>query len=171
MSTANVNSLEALTEFKVQLIDFKAKIDDALTMLEQEILRAIDWLERDRPYYWNNQIRTTYDIIGEARTNYEACRTRVVAGHRSMCLEEKKALEMAKHRLKVCQDKIEISKKWFINVRHEADEFRGRMSQLRRCIDHDIPKTIALLEGMILSLEAYVEMTSSSSDNVVTEDE
>ena len=166
-----MNSLEALTEFKVRIIEFKDKIEDALTMLEQEILRAIDWLERDRPYYWDNQIRSAYDVIGEARANYETCRTRVVAGHRSMCLEEKKALEAAKRRLKVCQDKLEISKKWFINVRHEADEFRGRISQLRRCIDDDIPKTIALLEQMILALEAYVEMTSSSSDNMVTEDE
>ena len=161
MSTANVHSLEALGEFKLTLIDFKASIEDAIMMLEQEILRAVDWLEHDRPFYWDNQIRNAYDSVGEARTNYESCRTRTVAGHRSMCLEEKKALEMAKRRLKLCQDKMEVSKKWFITIRHEADEYRGRMSQLQRCMDDELPKTMALLERMIRSLEEYVEMTKS----------
>jgi hypothetical protein len=52
-----------------------------------------------------------------------------------------------------------------IKVRHEADEFRGRMSQLERLIETDLPKMIALLERMLTALESYAEVDTRKHED------
>ena len=81
-----------------------------------------------------------------------------VAGRHPSCIEEKQAHEKAKRRLQFCQDQLQKVKKWAAKIRHEADEFRGRMASLGRCLDGDFPKTVATLESMARTLESYAEI-------------
>ena len=57
MSSANVTSIEALRRFKAALVEFEADVVDAITMLELEAQRPVDWIETDRTLYWPREVQ------------------------------------------------------------------------------------------------------------------
>jgi len=155
---ANVRNIDAIRTFRASLVRFAEEVEGSLQSMQLELQRAIDWVEQDRPHYWTNQLRRAFDQVAEARTAYNACRMRTVAGHRSACIEEKVAYERAKRRLQQCHEQIERVKRWSIKIRHDADEFRGRMAGVRRLLDSDVPQALAMLENTATILEKYAEL-------------
>ena len=159
MSTANVRSIEAIRDFRVALLIFQQNVNDALMSMQEQVYSALEWIENDRPRHWHQQELKAFDQISEARIALETARMRKsMDDFRPSLIEEKQALRDAKDRLAYCQEKVRIVKAMSIKVRHEADEFRGRMSQLERLIETDLPNSIALLERMLTALESYAEV-------------
>ena len=152
---AQVRSIPAIREFKAALTLFRDDSAAAIDMMLMELHRAIDWIEHDRPAYWQNETRKAFELVAATRTALNTCLMRTVAGHRSSCIEEKQAHAAAKRRLQHCQEQIERVRRWTIKIRHEIDEFRSRLSVLRRRLDSDVPDSILLLDRMATALEAY----------------
>jgi len=152
---AQVRSIPALREFKAALSVFRDDSSSAIDMMLMELHRAIDWIEHDRPAYWQSETRKAFELVASTRTALNTCLMRTVAGHRSSCIEEKQAHAAAKRRLQHCQEQLDRIRRWAIKIRHEVDEFRSRLSVLRRRLDGDLPKSILLLDRMAASLEAY----------------
>ena len=143
---------------------FEEDASIAMAALRQEIIRALDWLENDRPIYWKEQVRRGFDAVAQARTNLEACRRRTVADHRPACSEEQLALRNAQQRLQTAQEKVDLVRRWAITVRQEADEFRGRTGQFEHCLEGDLPRMQALLGRMIEAIAAYADVSAPSDD-------
>lgn len=162
--SANVRDIEVLQRARVALMTFIESIHAALEGLEIEMQRSTQWIEQDRPHYWTGQIRRAFDKVSQARTAYETCRMRTVAGRTPSCIEEKQALAAAKRRLQHCQEQTERVRKWANSIRREGDDFRARMSSLRRAVDQDAPKAIAQLERMLTALEGYAEIHRPPTD-------
>jgi hypothetical protein len=159
MSTANVRSIEAVRDFRVALLMFQQSVSDALTSMQEQVYSALEWMENDRPRHWHQQELKAFDQISEARIALEGARMRKsMDDYRPSLIEEKEATRDAKDRLAYCQEKMRIVKAMCIKVRHEADEFRGRMSQLECLLETDLPKMVALLERMLTALESYAEV-------------
>ena len=125
----------------------------------------MDWVENERPRYWGQQLLTAYDKVSEMRIALEVARMRKTAyDHQPSLAEEKEALGAAKKRLAYCQEKVELVKRTSIDLRHETDEFLGRLSQLNRLVDTDIPKMLGLMERMLAALESYSEFAGKSDE-------
>jgi hypothetical protein len=166
MSTANVRSIEAVRDFRIAMIIFHQNVLDALMTMQEQVYSALQWIENDRPRHWHQQELKAFDQISEARIALEGARMRKsMDDYRPSLIEEKQALKDAKDRLTYCQEKMRIVKAMSLKVRHEADEFRGRMSQLERLLETDIPKMIALLERMLTALEAYAEVDTRKHED------
>jgi len=163
--TANVRDIQAIREFRVKLLHFAEELEGALQSMHLELQRAFEWIEEDRPRYWSNQARRAYDTVASTRTAYQNCRMRTVAGHRSACIEEKVAYEKAQRRLEYCQEQVAQVRRWSIKIRHDADEFRGRMASLRRLLDAEIPQALAQLANTITILENYAEIARPQSEH------
>jgi hypothetical protein len=161
MSQANIHSLAAMREFKVRLLEFADIAVDVTASLQQQVLSFLDWLEHDRPVYWKNYMLRSFDVIAQARSDLERCQMRTVGDHRPTCYEEKLALQAAKQRLQMAQDKLEAVARWTSFVRHEIDEHDGRRGGLQRYIESDFAKSIATLERMIGAIEAYAEIEAA----------
>ena len=155
---ANVRSVDAIGDFRTALLVFNERVNDALMALQEQVFYALDWVENDRPRYWRQEVLDALDSVAESRNAMETNRMRKEGfGFRPSLIEEKKALALAKQRLAYCQEKVEIVKQTSIDFRQETDEFVGRLSQLQRLVETDIPKMVGLLERMILALERYSE--------------
>ena len=152
---AQIRSIPALREFKAALTVFRDDSSSAIDMMLMELHRAMDWIEHDRPAYWQNEVRKAFELVASTRTALNTCLMRTVAGRRSSCIEEKEAHTAAKRRLQHCQEQIELVRRWSIKIRHEADEFRSRLSVLRRRLDGDLPNSVMLMDRMATALEAY----------------
>ena len=155
--SAHVTSIEAIVRFAAALRQFDDDASGALLSLDQQINRALYWLDHEQPMYWRQQIRRCYDEVARTRTAWENCLLRTVAGDRPSWLEEEKAHRKAKKQLEIALEKQELIRRWSIKVHQEVDEYRGRPGGLRRVFDGEIPKTLGLLERTATTLESYAE--------------
>ncbi len=165
--SANVQSIDAIKDVRVALIRFQERATTAMSDLRQKVDRTVAWLELDRPNYWQEQERRAYDLVASTRVAYETCKLRTVAGRRSDCIEEKKALERAKMRMEYIREKQQAVRKWMVQAGKEANEYRSRTSNFMRTLENDVPLMIAQLGRMIDAIERYsepnlVNVTSSS---------
>jgi hypothetical protein len=60
---------------------------------------------------------------------------------------------------------VELVKRWAIKVRHDSDEFRSRMTGLRRLLEIELPRAAAILEQTAAILEAYAEVAPPTTES------
>ncbi len=166
---ANVRSLDAIREFRPSVRRFEDDVMSALSMLRTELNRTLQWLDHDCPAYWQQQIRNGYDNVNEARTTLSRKSMMTVAGHRSDCIDEKKALAKAKLNLEFADSKLKLCKQWSIKAHRAADEYTARIGRAEQSLGQGIPKMLALLEKMVLALESYASVERASrTDNFLS---
>ncbi len=142
-NSAHVASFEAVARFTAALRQFHDEASSVLLGLDQQIERALHWLDHEQPAYWRQQIRKQYDEVARTRTAWENCMLRTVAGDRPSCIEEEKAHRTAKRNLEAALAKPDEIRRWSIKVHQEVDEYRGRIGKLRHALESSVPKTIA----------------------------
>lgn len=156
MSTpAKVHSSEAIEAVRRALMSFVEQVSDALTELSAEMRRMQDWLEHDRPRYWKAQVRRAFDLAHEAQQALHRCLMFPIANERPSCTEERTALKKAQARLVYCQEKEDRVRYWQRTMRHEMFEYEGRISQLVRLVEVEVPQAIGVLNKILLNLEEY----------------
>jgi hypothetical protein len=156
MSTgANVQSSDAIEAVRGSLILFADQVSDALAELNGEMRRVLEWLEHDRPRHWKTQVRIAHDQVHEAQQALHRCLMFPVGGERPSCYEERAALKKAQARLAYCEQKAESVRHWQRAVQHELFEYEGRISQLVRAVEADVPQAIAVLGKVLRYLEEY----------------
>lgn len=166
MPSARVTSVDAIVSFRAAVIAFLDRGPAAMGSLRQETHRTMMWLEQEQPRYWQEQIRHGFDRVASARSALDACRLRTVAGHRSACIEEQVALRKAKERVEYCQQQAEVTRRWAIRAREEADEFLGKIAPLDRSFQQEVPNMVAVLERMILAIEAYQDVIGDAESGL-----
>lgn len=137
------------------LIVFAERVNDALAELGSEMRRVQEWLEHDRPGYWKKQVRVAMDDVHEAQQALHRCLMFPIAGERPSCYEERASLKKAQSRLAYCQEKGERVRHWQQTLRHELFEYEGRISQLTKLVDIDVPQAIGVLDRILRNLEEY----------------
>jgi hypothetical protein len=156
MSTgANVHSSEAIEAVRGSLALFADQVQEALTELGSEMRRVLEWLEHDRPRFWKNQVRIAHDQVHEAQQALHRCLMFPVADERPSCYEERAALKKAQARLAYCEQKVERVRHWQRTVQHELFEYEGRISQLVRTVEVDVPQAMGVLHKILQRLEEY----------------
>lgn len=152
---AQVRSTEAIELLRVALAKFRQRVQHAVDVLDGELRRATDWIEHDRRSHWKDQTHKAEEAVTQAKVELERCLMFTLAGERPQCREQKAALQAAKARLAYCRDKGERVKQWQRNFRHESFEFDGRIGQLRRALEQDLPRAEAALAKILRRLEEY----------------
>ena len=158
---AKVRSIDAVEAFSASLKNFEEEASGALTSLDMEVRRALEWIHQERKEYWKQQVRRRQDKVGEARGDLERCMTYRSTDEQPSCHDEKIALEKAKRRLRAAEEKVQIVRHWARVLDHEVHEFRGSMNQLAHWLQVDHPQSVAALERMMSALSAYVGLESS----------
>ncbi|HEX5472258.1 MAG TPA: hypothetical protein VFW73_10240 [Lacipirellulaceae bacterium] len=163
MSTpAKVYSSEAIDAVRAALMSFVEQVSDALAELSAEMRRMQDWLEHDRPRYWKTQMRQGIDMVHEAQQALHRCLMFPVANDRPSCTEERATLKIAQARLAYCEEKEERVRHWQKTFQHELFEYEGRISQLLRLVEVDVPQAIGMLNRILRNLEEYQAIRAKS---------
>lgn len=159
--SAHVTSIDAIAAFGVSLRNFEDQSARALVSIDEQAKGALQWLEHDAPAYWRAQIRQRYDDVASTRTALETCRMRKVGDNRPACLEEIAAHRTAQRRLQEAEEKIEIVRRWAQKVREEIDEYRSRIAKFRLALERDVPRTLALIDRTLTTLDSYAERAAA----------
>jgi hypothetical protein len=156
MSEAHVTEVAAVADFRAALAEFSGEVRRALTDIQLEVRRAMDWISIDRPAHWKMEARRSGEALAHAKDELAHSRTyKKIGDYIPACIDEKKAVEKAKHRLEHAEEKLELVRHWIVASRHAVDEFQGPVQQLLGMLDGDLPRAILLLERMSMALEQY----------------
>ncbi len=157
MSTpAQVRNVEAIENFRAQLAKYEERVQLSLEALTSELQRATDWLRNDRPSFWKKQTKLAEDAVHEAKMELERCLMfPTVSGERPACREERTALKKAQARLEYCREKVEKVRYWNRQIQHEMSEYSGRIGQLKRILETELPAARARLQQIVRRLDEY----------------
>jgi hypothetical protein len=164
--SAHVTSIDAVHALRTALLRFEADARDGVTLLVLEVRKALDWLEHDRTRYWPEQVRKASEKMVEARNELERCQLTYGSEEAPSCYEQKKALERAKRRLRLCEEKVKVVRRWVRSVRAELNEFDGQMARINNCLDMDVPRAAAALQRMARALEKYAHTSAPPQSDV-----
>jgi hypothetical protein len=162
MSTqAEVKSIETLAFVKTALAAFVHETGQSLAEVEMQAQRVVDWICIEQAAYWKMEVRRAADGVNQAVKDLHNCRTyKKVGDNEPSCIEEKKALEKAKKRLAMAEEKAEAVRRWTPVVRQQFQETGVRMTRFREVLDVDCPKALTRLERMLQSLDHYTHTTA-----------
>jgi hypothetical protein len=155
-SAANVTSIAVLAVLRAAMVRFVDSAEAALVALELEARRPLEWIEDDRARYWPQQARRAADAVNEARIALERREARISGDEVRYCHDERKALEKAKRRLHLCEEKIAATRRWRVEMQKEVEELQVQIARLRHYLETDLVKALAVLEQMAGALEKYV---------------
>ncbi len=162
--TARVDSIEALKTFRASLLKFAERVRGGLGSAEFDIHRADQWLKQEQRAYWKGMIRKRMELVTRAKSalNQKKLYKSPMGGEQS-CIEEEKALAVAKKRLEEAEDKADAVRKWSQKLEQESFLFKGQVQAIGRSLEVDVPNTVALLDRLLLSLEAYASPSVARS--------
>lgn len=160
--SAKVTSIEVLDRFTATLRCFQDDASTSLEDLEVEIHRAVDWINHTQKDHWRNEIHRGRDRVADAKAEYERARSaRTFAGQEPTLLAEKKAIERAKRRLRLAEEKAELVRVWARKIDRAVIEYEGSAAQLGNWLLTDCPRALATLVRMSQALQSYVALQST----------
>lgn len=152
----DVRSIDTLAFVKGALAAFAHEAGQAVSEMELQGQRGVEWVTVDRAAHWKAEIRRRADAVNQAMKDLEHCRTfKKVGDNTPSCVEEKKALAKARRRLEIAEEKAQLVRRWTPVVLQQFRETCVRLTRFREVIDLDCPRAMAELERMLRRLDAY----------------
>lgn len=167
--SANVLSIDAISQWKADLCVFRAEGREALGATALEVRHAFDWLQ-ERQGYWLSEVRRREDKVFEAKSELTRRKTLVVTvdGRQPDCTFQEKALRKAQDYLAAAQDKLAATRKWQTALQIEVNEYETQSRRLDALLDSDLARALVLLEQKMQSLEAYVALPGRVAPSIAT---
>jgi hypothetical protein len=152
----DVRSIDTLAFIKAALASYAHESGQALSEIEIEGRRSVEYIVADMAAYWKGEVRRCADLVNKAIKDLEHCRTfKKVGDNTPSCIEEKKNLEKARRLLERAERKQEAVKRWTPVVQQQFREACVRLVHFREVVDVRVPRAIARIERMLKALEAY----------------
>ena len=156
---ANVRTSDSIEAVKAALVNFVVQVEEGLSEMEGEMRRTLDWLQHDRPRYWKQRVRLSWDGVSKAKSELHRCLMYPIGPQeRPSCHEERAALKRAEAYRAHCEEKTERLKHWIREIAHELYEYEGRITKLKETVAIEMPEAVAALDRILQRIEQYAEL-------------
>jgi hypothetical protein len=168
---ANVTSLEALENFRANLIVYLSKARPTLEEVSDDVVRARVWLETDRRAHWESQVRRAAQKLQDAQ---QAVFSAELSNLREVSSAERHAVTKAKRAFDEVETKLRIVKKWNRDFAGNVEPLARQLEKLQTVLTNNLPQAIAYLANAVKTLDEYrgvtpgLENVSTQSQNVST---
>jgi len=157
---ARVSSIDALEQFRAELIQYILKARTALEEASSDVRHTQDWLDRDRYLHWSNEIRKRTKLLRQAEQElYSANLTRPLEAHAL----HKMAVHKAKRALDEAEEKMRVITRWRSRFDRLATPHLRGLDPLLAILSQDLPRGVSVLGESIKALQAYSEKRPAPS--------
>ncbi|AMV39409.1 hypothetical protein [Planctomyces sp. SH-PL62] len=157
-SQAEVHSVEALRDFRAALALYGEDVLAALGAADAEIRRTVQWLQQDRPFYWQEQIKRRRDRVAAARADLFRLKLQKTPEHHPSLAEPKERLRQAEAALQDAEKRLLAVRKWQPALQQAALEYHASVQRLKDLAAADVPRAMGLLARIVEALEAYLRI-------------
>lgn len=154
---ANVHAVEALAGFRPAVVEFIDACRAALTGAEADALRTVSYINENRAPHWKREVRRRQDELNRAKSELIRAQARKQGDERST-FDERKAVDKARRRLEIAEQKLAACKVWVRRLEKEQVKFLGEIQALKQIVNHDMELALANLDRMIGALDAYTRI-------------
>jgi hypothetical protein len=165
-SQVRVASLDAFLDFRAAYAKFGERSQHALTQVDVEIRRMLDWLGTEQVAFWKGEIRRREDKENEARAALHRKRITAAFGNTAADSEEVHQVRKAQARLREAEEKLKLVKQWYLVIEQEVTEYRGPSQQLKNLLDGAEPRALASLDRMAEVIESYLAVALPGSEGL-----
>lgn len=155
---AEVHSIDALRDFRVALALYGEDVQAALGAADAEIRRTVQWLQQDRPFYWQDQIKRRRERVATARADLFRLKLQKTPEHHPSLAEPKERLRMAEASLQDAEKRLILVRKWQPALHQAAIEYHASVQRLKDMASSEVPRAVALLAKIVEALEAYLQV-------------
>jgi hypothetical protein len=156
--SASVHSLQALYDWHAALCVFRTEAIESLASISLEIQRSESWLD-DQLHAWQREVREAEQDVTRCRTELANRKFPDFSGRIPDCSVQEEALWAAEDRLEHAREQIGVVRNWYHRLpKMINEEYQGPARHLTNFMEADLPRAIAMLNGQIASLEAYLNL-------------
>jgi len=157
MSTqAVVRSIDALRELRTAMALYGEDTLSALGSVDMEVRRVVQWLQYDRPAYWQEQVKRRREEVAAARAEVFRRKLAKTPDYTPAFSEQKELLRRAEARLQDAETRAALSKSWAVKLPQAVLEYHACSRRLGDHARSDVPRAVASLTRMIEAIEAYL---------------
>ncbi len=158
-SQAEVHSIDALKDFRTALALYSEDTLSALGAVEAEVRRTGQWLQQERPYYWQEQIKRRREQVASAKAEVFRRRLRKTPEYSPSLSEPMEILRRAEASLQDAEKRLLQVRKWQPLFYQAVLEYHGSIQRIKDLAASDVPRALTVLTRMIDALEAYLRVT------------
>ncbi|MGC8640809.1 MAG: hypothetical protein ACP5XB_13135 [Isosphaeraceae bacterium] len=161
-SQAEVHSIEALKDFRAVLALYSEETLAALGAVDAEVRRTVHWLQQDRPYYWQEQIKRRREAVASAKSEVFRRQLQKKPDYSPSMSEPVENLRRAEASLADAEKRLLNVRKWQTLFNQAVLEYHGSAQRLKDLAASDLPRAVNALVRIIDALEAYLQAASPS---------
>ncbi|MGD0769449.1 MAG: hypothetical protein ABSB42_14795 [Tepidisphaeraceae bacterium] len=164
-TTARVESIDAIKDFRVHLTKFQEMAGRALGDADSDVHRTVRWLEGEGLNFWTSAIRKRQEQLAKAEEAFRFKRLyKDSSGATPSAVEEQKAVQLAKKRLEEAQTKLANVKKWTRQLQKAISDYRGGVGAFSNAVSGGVPQAVAYLGALLDELDKYLEVTAAREE-------
>lgn len=153
---AAVHSIEALKDLRAALAVYAEDTLSTLSSVDMEIRRVVQWLQYDRPAFWQAQIKRRREEVAAARAEVFRRKLAKTPDNTPAFSEQKELLRRAEERLREAETRASLVKKWASVLPQAVLEYHASSRRITDLARGDIPRAVSKLSRMVEALEAYL---------------
>jgi len=151
---ARITSIDALEDFRSELIRYLERAREALDEASGEVRRMRGWLDVDRRVHWDGEFRKRGKRLEQAEQElYSAGLSNLQATN----APQKLAVLKARRQLAEAEAKVRVLKKWRQDFDNRAGFLLRQLDPMEFKVRQDLPKAVFFLGESIKALQGYAE--------------
>ena len=155
---ADIQSLDALRDFRAALLTF---IDDAKLALDDaefDARRTTQWLQLEQPAFWKGEIKSWERRLNEARADLARKKLAKFSDRAPDTTVEEKKVKRCEMMLEEAHRKLKLCKTLEPELQHAVQEYRGQIVPLMGMLENLIPRATVRLDRMVEAVESYLRV-------------
>lgn len=160
---ADVRSLEQIDVLLQHMVHFRHELVHELENLELEIRKLTQWIEQEAHGYWREQLVRAQRHTKECQSALTRCISAVRQSERRPCTEERKRLNRAEQRQRLCEQKQQWAKVAIREWETTSRKLQSKAAKCRDLADAELPTGIAHLRGQLEQLQRYAQLRSEGN--------
>lgn len=157
MSTADVRKIEALEQFRQQLVVYAETLSRDAEDANSVARRLERIVTDDLPAYWSAQLQQAEARLNEARDHLQRARSAVRAADRPAATEAAAKVARCERRVRFCEDKFRRAKDWKPRIQTAINDWMGPRGDLTTHAESVLPQAAEQLKRIVDQLRTYQE--------------
>ena len=157
---AQVSSIQALEDFRSDVIVFIGQMQPVIDEAASEVMRMRQWLDVEQRAFWTDQLRRRRRKLEEAQAELFNARISLMG---DSCILPQMAVQKAQQAVTEAEKKMAAIKKWLKDLEPLTEPLLKPVEQLRGYLSADMGRAVVRLAEDSKLLDLYTKVAAPAA--------